>query len=359
MRIGIVGHHVAPIRPPFAGGVESHTHYLARWLTEAGHEVTLFALEGSAIGGVRVVPLQMRPRISDTARGDVSMPPRAFMDAHCAYQSLLVELHGHCPFDVVHLQTLHYLPVAMAALLPVPAVLTLHCPPTPWLEAALLARTGGRLWPTAVSEYTATQWRHVAPTARVIPNGIDPVHWPAGPGGRSAFWSGRIVPEKAPHLAIQAARRAGLELRVAGPIYDEAYFREFVEPELGPGVTYLGHLGHADLARAVGGSGVALVTPAWEEPFGLVAAEAMTTGTPVAGFARGGLPDVVGSGGVLVAPGDVDALADAARAALALDRRAVRQAAVSRLGIDAMGAAYLGLYERALRGRQLVELEAA
>lgn len=359
VRIGIVAHHVAPIAPPFAGGVESHTYYLARWLERAGHEVTMFAPPGSAVEGVEVIPLALGARLSFAARADVSMPPQAFMDAHCAYQSLLVGLHDNCPFDVLHLQTLHYLPVAMAAVLPVPAVLTLHCPPTPWLESALLARTGGRLWMTAVSACTAAQWRHVAPVTRVIPNGVAPAAWPAGPGGAGAVWSGRIVPEKAPHLAIDAARRGGLSLDLAGPIQDETYFRDAIAPRLGRGVRYLGHLSHTELARAVGASGVALVTPAWEEPFGLVAAEAMATGTPVAGFARGGLPDVVRGGGILVGANDVDALAGAARAAMGLDRRAVRRDALARLGLDAMGAAFEAVFERARSGRPVRKLEAA
>ena len=55
-------------------------------------------------------------------------------------------------------------------------------------------------------------------------NGLDLRDWPAGPGGGPAVWSGRIVPEKAPHLAIEACRIAGVPLVLAGPVQDQAYF---------------------------------------------------------------------------------------------------------------------------------------
>ena len=91
------------------------------------------------------------------------------------------------------------------------------------------------------------------------------------------------------------------------------------------------------------------MTPVWEEPFGLVAAEAIASGTPVAAFARGGLTEVVGEGaGRLARPDDVDDLARAIRSAAALPRGSVRLHAEAELGIDAMGCRYEELYERIL-----------
>ena len=75
-------------------------------------------------------------------------------------------------------------------------------------------------------------------------------------------------------------------------------------------MTYLGHLDHRRLAHAVGQAAVALCTPRWEEPYGLVVAEALACGTPVAGFARGALPDITDPRSGRLAPADdVEALA--------------------------------------------------
>lgn len=343
MRIAIVAHHVGAVAPPFVGGVESCTFYLARWLAERGHDLVMYAPPGSAVPGVEIRTLDLEPGFCRAARADVSMPPSAFMAAHHAYQHTMLELAEE-DVDLVHLQSLHYLPVAMAPLLSAPSLLTLHTPPTPWLESALRRRVDGVPALSAVSPVTARLWQDVATIEDVVPNGIDLDAWSPGPGGEGAVWSGRIVTEKAPHLAIDAARAAGLTLTLAGPVLDEAYWEAEVRPRLGDDVQHVGHLDHDELRTLVGASKVAIVSSVWDEPFGLVAVEAMATGTPVAAFARGALPEIVDerAGRLATTP---DELATAVRDAARLDRARVRRSA-QRYSLDAMGERYEELFER-------------
>lgn len=360
MRIALIAHHTAPIAPPFIGGVESQTWYLARWLAARGHDVTLFAMEGSDVPGVTLRPLAMDPAtFSARSRKDVSSGPDAFLAAHHAYLGVMTELARRCPFDVVHVNTLHYLPVAMAATLPVRPMLTLHCPPTPWLESALrLAGTRGPLplGVTVVSNALARSWEHAVRDPSVVLNGVDLGRWAPGPGGEGAAWVGRIVPEKAPHLAIDAARRAGMAIRLAGPVIDGAYWRAEVEPRLGPDAVHVGHLPHDALVALVGSARVAIHSPAWDEPFGLTAAEAIACGTPVAAFDRGGLREVVGgASGALAQAGDVASLAAACQQAATLDRAGVRADAEHRLGVDAMGAGYERCYRASIAAARHAE----
>jgi glycosyltransferase involved in cell wall biosynthesis len=205
----------------------------------------------------------------------------------------------------------------------------------------------------AVSRHTAAAWGPVAGPIEVVPNGVDLLRWTPGPGGGPLVWSGRIVPEKSPHLAIEAARAAGLPLQLAGPVVDHGYFDREIAPRLGDGVQYLGHLAQQALAATVGAASAALVTPDWDEPYGLVVAEALACGTPVAAFDRGGVPEVLTPEcGRLVPGGDVPALAVAVREATTLSRTAARERAVTACSVESMAVAYEEIYHSLARARR-------
>jgi glycosyltransferase involved in cell wall biosynthesis len=271
------------------------------------------------------------------------------MEEHHAYLSLMLDLarDGADDFDLVLNNSLHHLPVAMASSLRIPMVTTLHTPPVPWLESAIaVAGDAGTF--VAVSRAMGRAWSHVV-SARTILNGVDPDRWVPGPGGDDAVWSGRLVPEKAAHEAIDAARLAGLSITLAGPVLDRAYFDRQIRPRLGDDARYAGHLDQQQLCELVGSSAVAVVTPQWDEPYGLVAAEAMACGTPVAAYARGGLLEIVTPRtGRLATTPDVEALARAIDEAAACDRGAVRRHAVQDHGLTRMVDEYEALFRTTL-----------
>jgi glycosyltransferase involved in cell wall biosynthesis len=316
--------------------------------------VSLYAAPGSRLG-FPVAQLDVptyRPSLS--ARADVGAQPHEWMQEHHAYLSLMMRLarDGAEEFDVVVNNSLHHLPVAMAAACTAPMVTTLHTPPTPWLEPAITIADDPRSGYAAVSEHTRRAWRHVV-DADVVPNGVDVHRWRQGPGGDALAWAGRLVPEKAPHLAIDIARSAGMQLRLAGPVGDPAYVREMVLPRLGPDVEYVGHLNTRQLGALFGASAATLVTPVWDEPYGLVAAESLACGTPVVAFERGGLPEFVTDDvGRVVGGGDVAAAADAVHQAVSLDRDTCRAHAVQHCSVERMVDEYLRIYDemRTLRG---------
>lgn len=354
MHVLVIGHTRFPIRQPFPGGLEAMTWHLVRGLVERGHQVTVFAAEGSDhLPGVDYL-VPDRLELSGAASGDVSMPDAGWLARHHAYLHLMMSLVGRDDVDVVHNHALHYLPVATSPLLPMPFLTTLHTPPTPWLESAVTAahaaRGGRHPRFAAVSRWTAQAWKPLV-RARVVPNGVDTGVWRAGPGGDGLVWCGRIVPEKAPHLAAEIARRAGMPLVLAGPVSDADYARDALWPLLGSGVEYAGHLSDPEVAHLVGTSGAALVTPAWDEPYGLVAAEALACGTPVLAFDRGGLSEVVRPEvGVLVPPGPdvVERAVAALPQVLGLPREKARAVAVERHSVERMVEGYVRLYARLL-----------
>lgn len=347
MRIGLIGSVRFRQQPPFAGGLEAHTWMLAAGLRDRGHDVTVFGTDAPDGCSIREVAIDWAP--SEAARADVTSVPAEVVAEHHAYLRILRSLAlREVEVDVVHNNSTHQLPIAMAPLMPVPMVTTLHTPPTPWLESALALRDPGVGHVLSVSHANAAQWP-AGTVDEVIGNGVDCEVWrprdDVRPSG--AAWFGRIVPEKAPHLAIDAARAAGLELDLAGPVHDRSYFESQIAPRLGADAQYLGHLGPADCARFVAAAEVCVVTPVWAEPFGFVVAEALACGTPVAGFASGAVPELVDDAvGRLAPSGDVPRLAAAILEARTLDRDACRRHAVARFSLATM----VDRYEATFRG---------
>lgn len=345
MHVVMIASSRFPLAEPFAGGLESLTWRLCRGLRDRGVEVTIFAGPGSdpCLGArtLDVAPL----RLSATARSDVSMAPESWLREHHAYLQVMVELQRRDDVDVIHNNSLHHLPVAMAPSAVAPMVTTLHTPPTPWLEPAVgIGGPEGSRY-VAVSRHTAAAWSHVV-AAAVVPNGVDVHRWRPGPGGDDLVWVGRLVPEKAPHLAVEIARAAGRRLRLAGPVGDHDYVREVLTPTLGADAVYVGHLDTAALRDLVGSSAAMLVTPEWDEPYGLVAAEGLACGTPVVAFDRGGLGEFLTEEvGALVGPGDVHAAAEAVAVVAALDRSGVRAHAEATCSVERMVTDYLEVYE--------------
>ena len=367
LRIALIGPARFGIAEPCAGGLEAHTLTTARGLRRRGHEVVVFAGPGDVAMPPDLTVVPVLERSVDTtgeARADISMPGSALADLERGYARVLAAIDLLGDVDLVHNNSLHALPASFDGRGRCGVVHVLHCPPLGDVEEAHRARQADpadthRV--LSVSRSLARSWSDVR--SCVVWNGVDVDVWHprdrARLGGRrrppgEVVWAGRIVSEKAPHLAIDAARLAGRPIALAGPIQEPDYHASQVVPRLGPGVEYLGHLGCAELAELYAGADVGLVTPRWEEPFGLVAAELLSCGTPVAGFARGALPDLVRPDvGALAPADDVAALAGAIEEASGRSREDCRRYALERLSTDVMVAAYEAHYERALLDERL------
>jgi glycosyltransferase involved in cell wall biosynthesis len=195
-----------------------------------------------------------------------------------------------------------------------------------------------------VSDANAAAWRERGARIRaVIPNGVDVARIPFGAGGGSYLLAaGRIAPEKGIDAAARIARAVGLPLRVVGDVYDERA-RRSIDPA---GVTFDGPRPRDEVFRIMGAAAALVMPVRWDEPFGLVAIEAMAAGTPVVAYRRGGLAEVIEDGrtGFLVAPGDEAAFADAVRRAGTIDRAACRAHAARAFSLERMVQAYATLY---------------
>ncbi|OAV79006.1 glycosyltransferase [Dietzia sp. 111N12-1] len=381
--IAVIGPSRFPIREPYAGGLEVVVAKEVRALRARGHRVTLYAAAGSEGHDRRH---EFTTLAAATGRGDSYYPPGGY-EADAAEFERLMDHVAVSGFDVVLNHSLSHVPLVRAAEMATPMITTLHCPQLAPMQEAFdrLGSATGRV--LAVSHSVLGSWR-VPHGAEVLPNGVDLQIWrpraaaagrtAARSAARSAFrpaagtaaagtaaaarpvagrtsrvglrptdrpravWTGRIVPEKGPHLAVEAARRTGLRLDLAGRVGDDRYMERVLAPRLrdaGDSVRYHGPLGRDALVPLVASAAVALVTPCWEEPFGLTAVEALACGTPVVALARGGIREILSGqpGVVLVEPGrdPSSALAAGIPAALTLNRAATARAAAAAFSHDA------------------------
>jgi glycosyltransferase involved in cell wall biosynthesis len=325
MRIAILAHVRQRIAEPFAGGMESHCWYLASGLQARGHEVVLFA-SGDSDPRFTIDPVlaQHYERTFPWAEHRGSAPLIAHLDAGYAAACDRIAAGG---FDVVHNNSLHRFPLEAERTAATPTITSLHVPPYDalhWFVAASPAPQH-RLTVTSARQLAAWWPQGAPPEASVLHNGIDPARWPfVERGDGTAVWCGRITPNKGTHLAARAAIRAGVPLTLFGVIEDPNYWAAEVAPLVGGQVRYGGHLEGAALAAELGRASVFLFTPCWDEPFGLVAVEAMSCGLPVAAFDMGAAREVVGDAGAFAACGDVDGLAIAIDTALTIPRSTAR-----------------------------------
>jgi glycosyltransferase involved in cell wall biosynthesis len=339
MRIALVASLVAPIRAAEANGPHSVILDLARGLGARGHETVVFAARGSSARGVRIQEIDVEPvarqaAIQTSGRAAPEVAGRALARG---FELLFDEVRRFAP-DAVCQHAFDAPAIRLSEDLPV--VHTLHLPP---IDPDVVAAAKATHRPLVTVSHAAKRgWLASGVRGiKVIRNGVPDFRaWSKRPPD-VALIAGRISPEKGTAAAIRVARRARLAPVVAGDIYDRDYFERQIAPALSTG-EYVGPISRRRLAGLMASSAVLLMPIEWEEPFGLVAAEAQMCGCPVVGYRRGALPEVVieGVGGHLVEPGDEDRLVVAVYRARTLDRGSVRQRAQRDLGVERMVSEY-------------------
>jgi glycosyltransferase involved in cell wall biosynthesis len=174
-----------------------------------------------------------------------------------------------------------------------------------------------------------------------------------------ALFLGRFIDYKGPHLAIEAARRAGMPIVLAGKIAsrdEQEYFDACIRPHLSPGrVEYVGEASALEKRQLFAAARVLLMPLLWDEPFGLVMAEAMACGTPVVAFARGAAPEIIDDGRTGYLVHDVEEMTAAMECLDAIEPLGCRLHVEQHFSPSALADRYLAIYER-IAGR-ITEVE--
>ncbi len=296
LRIAMVAPPWFELPPQGYGGTEAVAAALVDQLVDLGHEVTLV---GSGENGTKAQNFVQV--YADPPSGLLGDPlPEVTLAAEAAK---VLEAGG---FDVVHDHSLAGPLLARSH--DMPTVATVHGPST-GANGEYFERLGRSIDVVAISEAQ----RRLNPRLNwvgTVHNAIDVESFPfAERKDDYVLWLGRFSPHKGADIAIDAARKAGRRVVLAGKLNEPSeyeYFESEISPRLGPYVEYVGEA-DAKLKRELFAGAYCLAFPIqWEEPFGMVMVEAMACGTPVIAIGRGSVPEVVehGVSGKIVAPGD-------------------------------------------------------
>jgi glycosyltransferase involved in cell wall biosynthesis len=334
-----VGYPLALVSESTAGGAEQVLAMLDEALVGAGHRSLVIAPEGSQVRG-HLLPIPESGReLNDEVHAVAILHQRAALRSALARFSVdVVHMHG--------IDFLNYLPDEG-----VPVLVTLHLPPS-WYPPAVFHLTRPNTYLVCVSHSQARGCPAEANIRAIVPNGVRLEQFRPGRRKRDYVMSmGRICPEKGFHLALDAARRSGISLFLAGNVFGYAshqnYFDEQIRPRLVGGHRFLGEIGPTRKRHLLAGARCLLAPSLVSETSSLVAMEALASGTPVVALPKGALVELIqhGHSGFLV--NTVDEMVDAIRATEDVDPAVCRQEAETRFSAGRMCQLYLTLYGRA------------
>ncbi|HSE48724.1 MAG TPA: glycosyltransferase family 4 protein [Terriglobales bacterium] len=340
MRIALLAPPFIPVPPPHYGGTELFLAQLAEGLQALGEDVVVYS-NGESKVGVEVRSLY--PSAEWPIEGQVYDNLKDMNHVSWA----LADAAREC--DVMHVNGVPG--VVMSRLVSQPVVYTMHHPHLEGLSEVF------RFFPdveyVTISDFQRRKER--MPRMRTIHHGLNFADYQFVEEKEDYLaFIGRIAPVKGVHLAIAAAQRAGIPLKIAGEV--QPMFREYYRNEIKPHLdgTLIEYIGPADLAaknELLGRARAMLFPIQWDEPFGLVMIEAMACGTPVLALQGGAVPEVVKEGVSGHVCRSLEEMAQHARS-LALSSRVVRQYAEERFSLERMVEQYRELYRELAAGAQ-------
>jgi glycosyltransferase involved in cell wall biosynthesis len=338
LRIAMIAPPWFEVPPPAYGGVEAVVADLVDDLAARGHEITLIGAGQHLTGAHRFISLWPEPpslRLGDPF-------------PEVVHAALVAEVLDDLDVDVIHDHTLAGPLLGRGR--QIPTVITVHGPVN-GEEGEYYRALGETVRMVAISE---AQRAHAPglPWAATVHNAIRPSTFPFRTDKEDfVLFLGRMHPNKAPHLAIDAARAAGLPIVLAGKCSEPielAYLEQEIKPRLGKDTELFG-VADAAAKRDLLSRACAMLFPiCWEEPFGLVVIEAMACGTPVVALRRGSVPEIIVNGvtGIIKdTPSQLSAGIDQARR---LDPAACRAHVATRFNTELMAARYEDAYRRVL-----------
>jgi glycosyltransferase involved in cell wall biosynthesis len=339
LRIGVVAPPWIPVPPETYGGTELVTDILCRGFREAGHHVALFASGDSTCPVERICPMDR-----------AVLPPDKYKE-HIHLAAVLRKA-SELKLDIIHSHLEGLQPYA--PLLPCPVVCTLHVDVTETRRQYFLANQ--KVHYVAVSENQGASFPF---PVTVIHHGIELERYPFRKEKEQYLaFLGEISRRKGADAAVKAWMTLAVPVKIAGyvPPAEEEWFKKWVMPRLREGcLEYLGPVGFKQKVDILSRAGALLCPIRWQEPFGLVVAEAMACGTPVVGMRRGAFPELIEDGVTGFLCDDAEDILSAAGRVGDLAPEDCRRQAEEQFDSKKMVSGYLELFEKILAGQGIFQ----
>lgn len=297
-RILYVAYPLLQVHDESAGGAEQILWTLEREMARGGAHTTVAASAGSRVSGKLFSTGQPCTQPDDYERRRVEHEDRIIEFVR------LCARHG-TPFDLIHDHSASFW--KRAAEIDVPVLATLHLP-RGFYPAGSFDDIPANAGFSCVSDSQARSFAGLGALAGVVPNGIALDCFEAASDvalnnrRKGLLWLGRVCEEKAPHLALEIAERAGMPITLAGQVYPFSYHQQYFAREVSPRLRVMPDARFisapaAELKRRLlRESQALLITSLAEETSSLVAMEAAASGTPVVAFRKGALAEMVQDG---------------------------------------------------------------
>jgi glycosyltransferase involved in cell wall biosynthesis len=337
MRILISVDPEIPVPPRTYGGIERIADALVKGLRLRGHKVGLIAHPDSSCQVDAFFPWA---GLRSQSRVDLLRNMRVLRVATDAFQP-----------DVLHSfsRILYMLPVLRSGF---PKIMSFQREPTPRTVSLAAALFNRSLSFTGNSEYIAGRGKRAGGRWRVIYNFVDTDSYrfqaKVAHDAPLVFLS-RVERIKGAHTAIVVARRTRRKLIIAGNRADYGaeleYWKREIAPQLGNGIEYVGPVDDVQKNALLGQAAGLIVPIEWNEPFGIVFAEALACGTPIISCPRGALPEIVrhGTHGFLV--DSIAKACDAVERLDSIDRSVCRKRVEEAFSVPVVTTQYERLYQ--------------
>jgi len=324
------------VSPSANHAIYSHVAWLADKMTKQGHEITVFG-SGESETKTNLVSVTEKPLFDLDISEDLKKHYLNLLISKCYCQA--------SKFDLIH-SHFSLLSSFYASLVQTPTVQSIHSPINEEIKPLLLKFRNNRYISFSLAQ------RKTMPELNWIANiyhGVDTNIYAFNENPKDYFlFIGRITKEKGAHLAIQAAKSAGVPLIIAGRSYpEEGYWHKEIEKHIdGEMIKYVGEMGFKEKIKLYQNAKAVLFPTQYEESFGLVMIESMACGTPVIGWNKGSVSEVIKdkhSGFV------VDSLEDMVKAIKSIDfisRKETRKRAELYFSVEKMMAGYMNVYKR-------------